>query len=156
MPPTKKKPRKGIWLPSATKDSDVGIAVIRFLDYTKYQIKYQQDGKWRFVPLPQGTTLEEARERRNHLYRNLRAQHGAKTLPKRNTKPRKPRRVHTYYNTYIYARDPWIVRIGGKQIGSAKTKTEALTLRNDWLRANPDKVPRIIGDLLPAPKPTEP
>lgn len=144
-PKPKKRPQKGIWVPVTSPRSDQGLSIVRHLNGQKIRIWYMVDAKKKYVPLPRGTTVEEARERRDRLYENLKALHGAKARSFAKRPGPEHYQVRLDHNLYIYERPRWMVRIMGRQIGVAHTHPEAVTLRNNWLRANRDKVPNLIG-----------
>lgn len=119
---------------------DTGIHVVKQIDRVRYKIWYHVGRNKRYVTLPPGTTLPEARVARDNLYENLRKKFGAVKRRKRKPhdfgqKEAPPTKVRL--DTFLYKRDPWIVRIRGKQIGSARCKTEARIIRDRWLAENP-------------------
>jgi len=143
MPATVKKP-KGIIVPEVV-NPDTGIHVVRSLAGTEPRRKlwYYVDGKKRYVCLPSGTTLEEARTRRDTLYKNLRTLYGAKKRKPQTDHVRKPHVTRLTPEKFIYRRKPLVVRILGKQIGEAETWAQAQHLRDTWLKANPAAVPQL-------------
>ena len=141
---TKLKKRKGITFPSLLTP-DTGIHTIQTPDGPRHKIWFHVDGKKRYVLLPP-CDLAEARERRSNLYKNLATKYGAKRrTPRPAEADPKPRTVSVKKeNQYVYLQPAvWVVRIGSKKIGSAKTPEQARAMRDAWLRENAAKVPHI-------------
>lgn len=144
--PKKRKP-EGITVPEVLTP-DTGIHVIKQLTGTAPRLKlwFHQDGKKKYVSLPAGTTMEEARTRRDHLYRNLRQLYQAKKRSPRNLGTvRKPHETSLTPEKFIYRRKPLVIRILGKQIGEADTREQAERLRNKWLKENSTLVPQLTS-----------
>ena len=149
MPAIRKKKTKlkGITYPwLATPDT--GITVVRQISQSGDRLKlwYLVDGKRRYVTLPKGTTMDEARTRRDHLYRNLKELHQARQVKVRTiTVKRKPSDTQLTPEKYIYRRAPYLVRVLGKVVGEAETREQAVRVRNQWLRANKTLVPQLAN-----------
>ena len=150
LPPLPKKPRKkklpkGIVVPKVLTP-DTGIHAIRQLagEGDRYRLWYHIDGKRKYLALPRGTSLDEARVRRDHLFRNLRTKYDAKTHVTRTfDKPRKDHATKLTPELYICRQDPFVIRVMGKEIGTAKTWKQAEQVRNRWLKSNAEKVPHL-------------
>jgi hypothetical protein len=141
---TKPKKRKGITYPSLLTP-DTGIHTIQTPDGPRFKIWYHNDGKKRYLLLPP-CDMAEARERRSHFYRNLATKYGAKRrTPRPAEVDPKPYTVSVLKpNQYVYLQPAvWVVRIGSKKVGSAKTPEKARAMRDAWLRENAAKVPHI-------------
>lgn len=142
-PVATKRKKTGITFP-AILTPDTGIHRIRSINAPRYKIWYEVGGRKQYVTLPVGTTIEEARTRRDRLYENLKKQFKARRrTPKATDSERKTYTVSLTPNKYIYRRLPYVVRICGKQIGEARTKYEAEQKRDAWLREHADQVPHI-------------
>lgn len=142
----KRKPRKtGITYP-AILTPDTGIHTVQtLLPEKKYKIWYQVDGRKHYVTLPKGTTIEDARTRRDRLYENLRTRYRAtRRTPKTSETQPRTNKVRVTPGKYIYERPPFIVKIRGKQICEAGTHDEAEAKRDAWLKENSALVPHVL------------
>lgn len=146
---TKRKPKKanaGITFPRIAS-VNMGIHVITRLNGIRYKVWYRVDGKKKYVLLPRGISLTEARLRRDNLYRNLKKDYGAKSRkPRDPSLPKPTRTVRLTQNTFL-RRIPahWAVEIRGKTVGTAKFKIDAEAKRDAWLAANPEAIPELKG-----------
>ena len=134
--------KTGVTFPAVLTEN-TGIHIVQtLLPEKKLKIWYHVGGKKRYVTLPKGTSIEEARIRRDRLYQNLKDLYGAKRRTPKATDPeRKEYTVSLTPEKYIYRRAPYIVKIRGKQIGVAATQQLAEKLRDEWLAANEGLVP---------------
>lgn len=64
-----------------------------------------------------------ARSWRDRWFAELRKHHGASDIQRKVSK-----------DAYIYQRDPFVVRVMGRYVGSAPTKREARTMRDNYLK----------------------
>lgn len=139
-----KIPKNRISVPMVPAESpDTGIHVIDQVKGVRYKVWYHHGDRKRYVTLPYGISIAEARERRDTLYRNLVNQYEAVRRRKRtdgDSKAPAPRPITLdevgATDRYIYKRDPYVVRIRGRQIGTSATKTGAMLLRNEFLGQN--------------------
>ena len=151
MPAKLKDKRIGITFPAITTP-DTGLHRIKTLVAERYRIWYHVGRKKRYVLLPRGTTLEEARKRRDTLYANLKTNYGARQLTAVKTRAtaRKPYTVTLTPGKYVYRRPGFVVKICGKQVAEAWTEEEADRKRDAWLLANAARVPHIdLGGIKP-------
>src|SRR5688572_23023888 len=88
--PKLKKKRKltGVTFP-AILTPDTGIHVVKQLTGDRYRIWFHVGTKKRYVSLPKGTTMDEARTRRDRLYENLKREYGARRRTPREADTRK-------------------------------------------------------------------
>ena len=149
-PPRPKIPKKrvrGITFP-APVGPDTGILKVSNLTAagTRYRLWYVQNTRRRYITLPAGTTIEEARTRRDNLFKNLKDLHGGKARkPGLKQESRKAHVTVLKPDSYIYKRPAFFVKIRGKQVGAANTREEAQAIRDKWLAENPEKMPNLIG-----------
>lgn len=146
--PKKRKTRlRGITFPSGA-GQDTGIVRCRSLaaSGTRYRLWYRDGTKRHYVILPVGTTIEQARVKRDNLFRNLKELHGARPRKLRESEvTRKPRTTPLSPDLFIYERPGFIVKILGKQIGQASTREDARAIRDKWIAENPEKVPHLTN-----------
>jgi len=143
--PTKRM-SKGITFPTIVTP-DTGIQVVRTLGKPdRYKVWFHENGKRRYLTLPAGTSLAEARERRGHLYAALKAQYGGKrrTPRKVNTRGGQKTVLTVRPTQYIYRQpEKYFVKIGGRHIAEARTVEEAAKKRDAWLRKYGALVPHV-------------
>jgi hypothetical protein len=145
--PAKSRIKQGIVVPKVVS-LDTGIHEIRQLTGmgSRYRLWYLVNGKRKYVILPKGVSIEEARVRRDHLHKNLRERYGAKRTDIK-TAPRKKQETLLTPEKFIYRRPPLVIRIMGKQIGEAQTWKEAERIRNTWLKNNVALVPQLAKEV---------
>ena len=133
---------------------NTGIHIIERITGTRYKVWYHVDGKKRYLSLPNGITLTEARTRRDTLYKNLKTTYGAKKRKPRTANSRPSQSViQVDQKTYLY-RIPamWGVRIRGKHIGKHRDLLKAGAIRDAWLKENADLVPHVLLGWVPGGK----
>ena len=115
--------------------ADTGIHSVTTLAGRRYRVWWVEDGVKRYVSLPPGIGIEEARERRDRLYQRLKADYGAsrKTLRTSKGRPKVGHSLDVTPGKFIYRRDPFVVRIRGVQVGTASTLKTAEAMRDRWL-----------------------
>ena len=134
---------RGITVPTVTTPN-MGIVRVKTLVGPRYKVWYNAETLKRYILLPKGTTIEEARLRRDRLYDRLLKEYGAKRRkPRTSEVKRKPYSVTLTPRTYIYARPPYVVKILGKQVAEGWTELEAARKRDAWIEANREKVPHL-------------
>lgn len=134
--PRRRPKRVGTTFPRITS-KDTGIHTIKTLEGNRYKIWFLAGEKKRYVTLKKGTTIEEARKRRDTLYKNLREKFGAKGRTFKSVASRPPAEPTWKPGKYIYRRKPFVVRVRGKQIGEFDTEEQAQWGLNQWLKENP-------------------
>lgn len=143
---SRKKRIRGITFPAIT-GPDTGILKVHGLTAagTRYKLWYGENSRRRYISLPAGTSLDEARTRRDNLFKNLKELHGGKPRKLRETEYARKKHVTVLKpDSYIYERPGFFVKILGKQIGAAYTREEAQALRDKWIAENPEKVPHLV------------
>ena len=139
-------PDTGIAIPTL-RTPNTGIHAIQQIEGPpRYKIWFHVDGKKRYVLLPRGTSLTEARTRRDNLYKNLRWRYRAKRRTPRNWEKVGHKVTELTQHTFIY-RVPvtYVVRIRGRKVGEARSKLEAEQIRDKWIAENADKVPDLAA-----------
>jgi len=137
-------PDTGIVVPTL-RNLNTGIHAIQQIEGgPRYKLWYHVDGKKRYVSLPKGISLTEARHRRDNLFRNLREKYAAKRRTPRNRENGGRKVPELTQHTFIY-RVPatYGIRIRGRKVGKARTKYEAEQIRDRWIADNADKVPDL-------------
>lgn len=143
----KRRKDRGLLIPKVTSaNPNRGVERILSLSEVRYQVWYLNNLKRHTVLLPKGLTIEEARTRRDTLYKNLKETYGAKASLSAGRMTQQINKVTLTPSTYIYYRKPWVVRIRGKQIGDAKTQEGAEAIRNAWLAVNPNAIPNLVTE----------
>lgn len=134
-PRKRKSPTKGITVPFIT-DPDTGIAPLDQVTAVRYRIWYIEDGKRKYVMLPKGTTIEDARTRRDTLYRNLILDYGARRKPVP-VSTRKPRELDLSSRKLIrFIPAKYEIHFRGKYIGCGKTREIAEAKLAKWIEDN--------------------
>ena len=110
-----------------TTHPDTGIHTVYG---NRLKIWHEVDDRKQYLTLPPGTTIDEARARRDELYRTL-AEQGARPVTVA-PRTRKPTEVSWKPGKYTYERKPSTVRIRGHQIGEFTSKQEAQDAVNQW------------------------
>ena len=128
--------QEGVTIPELITP-DMGIHRVQLRGDVRFKLWHEQDGRKRYLTLPAGTTIEQARARRDALYADLR-KHGARTRTPKDVNPRKdsPAAPSWGLGKYIYRRKPFVARIRGKQIGEFTTEQEAQQAVNGWFNKN--------------------
>ena len=123
----------------AVRTPDTGINRVPCLTGTRYKVWYLVGGRRRYVMLPKGIDITEARSRRNRLYKRLKDDYGAKRKVMRGrtvSEPAAKKPIKIAPGRFVYERHPYVVRIRGKQVATARTVAEAEIKRDQWLAAN--------------------
>lgn len=100
---------------------------------SRWRVWYHQDGRKRYLRLPAGITIEEARLRRDAIYEELQRQGAEPRTPK----PPNPRLISRPVSPSI-TRVPehFVIYFRGKYVGTGKTREIAEQKLAAWLEVN--------------------